>query len=335
MPARRFVRPTIESSYGTPKALPVLGTDCFYLRLSEAAGFRAELVPQVDTIPYGGGRTTAADEVCDVYLAQGALACILPPGIVSTILMNWALTLVNSGRTTPWVTTDASGLMPPGDLASLTLYHAWQNPDGSYTREKWLGCKSTQGSLSFVETPQGRKAMFESQFVGIKCATNGVEAPPPAAPDAVEFPPPAEADYPTGAWLFSHFARGTGTVRIGAARTQLANLKLSWENQIKARTYESQFNQIVRFLGRKVTAELELRHKPTPDDLASYQSRGLLDSEFILDNGTNTMKLDLLARNRISAHERQFPNDDEYGRKITLMNFWDPALANDVAVSFT
>jgi hypothetical protein len=272
--------------------------------------------------------------VCDVHLVAGSISTILPPGVWSQILLNWALTPINAGRTTPWVTTDGGSVMPPGDLASLAFYHAFQNPDGSYVREKWLGCKSTKGSLKFTEKAQGRKLIFSSDFVGIKVVTNTVEASPPAAPDATEFPNPAETDYPAGAWLFSHFLGATGTCKIGSARTQLADFSLSWENQMDARTYESPFLQICRFLGRKVTAEVGLRYKPSPDDLAAMQSRTLQDSEFKLDNGVNTLKLDLNAKNRL-MREREYADGDEYAAKLQLTNFWDPALATDIALTLT
>lgn len=334
MPSREFVMACIESSYGTAKASPVLGTDNFFLRLSEQAAFEAELLPQADQIMYGGGRTTPAAEVCDVWLAQGQFATILYPGVTSQILLNWALGIINSGRTTPWTTTDAAGVMPPGDLASLSWYRAFINPDGSYVRERWNGCKCTKGKLSFSDDPKSRKLILSGEFVGIKSFANSVDSS--LAPDAVEFPNPAETDYPSvQPWLFSHIGRNTGTCKIGSGRTQITDLSIEWTNNFDLKTYESQFLQLARFTGRSTTATVGLRYKPSPDDLASYQSRALQDSEFKLDNGTNTLKIDFNAVNRISARKRDFSSGKEYAAQVTLQNFWDPALATDLALTLT
>ena len=334
MPSRRFVRACIESSFGVAKTTPVLGTDCCVLRLAPDAGsFKAEMTPTVDYIPYGGGRTTYADSVADTAMVAGSVSTYLYPGIWATLLTNWALTLVNAGRTTPWVTTDATSVMPPGDLASLCFYHAFQNPDGSYVREKWLGCKSTKGSIE-VST-KDRKVKFTSDFIGIKEVTNAFVAGEAAAPDATEFPAPSEADYPTGPYLFSHVGSGGGTMKIGTARTQIESIKISWENSVYPDPYEKQVIQVARFTGRKITTEIGLRYKISPDDLASFQNQSVQASQVILDNGVHTFNLQLNAINKITGRDRDYTDGQEYATKVTLTNFWDPSAATDVTLTLT
>jgi len=325
----------IESSFGVAKASPVLGTDSCYLRLSESSAFKAELVPQTDIVNYGGGRVTPAAEVTDTFISRGTIKTVLYPGIWTNLLLKWSIDVINTGRTTPWTTTDASSLMPAGDLASLAFYEAAQLSDGNYVRVKWLGNKCTKWTLSFSSGPQARKLILDADFIGIKCVTNTVEGSPPAAPDATEFPAPAEADYPTVAWKFSDFTGSTGTAKIGSARSQIESVSISGENSLDARNYETKFNEIIRFLGRKTTADVMLRYKPSPDDLASYQSRTVLDSEFKIDNGSNTLKIDFNAINRLAGHDREYDDGREYGRKLSLQNYWSPATSSDIDLTVT
>lgn len=333
MPSRRAVAAFIESAYGVTKTTPVKNTDYFFLRLSQQAAFSAEFAPQSQAVPYGGGRVSPALDISDVYLAPFKFATLLYPGLQTTTFLNWAITPINTGRTAPWTTTDAGGVMPAGDLASLSFYRMFQAPDGSYAREKWLGCKADEWELSFMEGATGRPLVLTVSGKGIKCIPNTVIAGDSTAPDATEFPDPAEADYPTGPWLFSHLTGATGTAKIASARTQIASLKFAGKNAMDPRTYESRVLQLNRFHGRTVTADIELRYKPTPDDVASYQSRTVLDSEFILDDGTHTLKLDFNGQNRLTQFERDEDDGKEYGRKLTLTNYWDPTAGGDVGLT--
>jgi hypothetical protein len=333
MASRRFVRACIESSFGVAKTTPTLGTDACVLRLPDANAFKAEMTPSIEYIPYGGGRTTYADSVADVALVQGSVSTYLYPGIWTTLLTNWALTLINTGRTTPWVTTDASSVMPAGDLASMCFYHGFQNPDASYVREKWLGSKSTKGSIE--GSAKDRKIKFTSDFIGIKEVTNAFISGEASAPDATEFPAPAETDYPTAPYLFSHVGSGTGTMKIGSARTQIESFKLSWENAIYPDPYEKQVIQLARFTGRKVMLEVGLRYKISPDDLASFQSQAAQASQLILDNGAHTFNLQMNGVNKITGRERDYTDGNEYATKITVTNFWDASAGSDVVLTLT
>jgi hypothetical protein len=335
MPSRRAVAAFIESSYGTTKSTPTLNTDYFFLRLNQQVAFEAEFNPQRQDISYGGGRVTAATEYADVALAPFKLSTFLYPGLHSSLMLHWCTTLINSGRTTPWTTTDSGSVMPAGDLASMTFYRMFQNPDGTYAREKWLGCKAHDWSLSFAEGATGRPLVLSVSGMGIKCVPNSFISGDTTAPTDTEFPDPAETDYPTGPWLFSHLVGSTGTVKIASARTQIASLKISGKNTMSPRTYEQKVLVMDRFHGREVTADIELRYKPSPTDIISWQARTVLDSEFKLDNGTNTLKLDMNGQNRFTSFERSEPDGDEYGRKMTLKNFYDPAVSGDLVVTYT
>src|SRR5688572_26406755 len=138
MPSRRYCYWVRESSYGTAQAAPVLGTDALYLRLSEGAGFQMEEESQQVDIAYGGGRATLAEVISDQAACAGSLETNLYPA-QAALLLGWAGSLVNTGRTTPWVTTDPSGVMPPGDLASASIFDVVQMDDGSYEYTRFSG----------------------------------------------------------------------------------------------------------------------------------------------------------------------------------------------------
>lgn len=335
MPVREVLMPCIESSYGTAKASPVLGTDRFYMRLSEGNSFTPEAKPVQLPIPYGGGNAFEADVVSDQVEVKGNFAFKLYPGIFSSILLNWAITPINSGRTLPWTTTDAGGVMPVGDLASLSFYHAIMQEDGAtYTRTRYAGAKCDTWELAAQETGDGRIWTLTGTMTAIRPVGNAWDSS--SDPDATEFPLPAEANYPTGPYVFGHLGSGTGTVTIASNRAaSCKSLRIRGTNKFSPNWYTSRFLTTNRWLGRDVTADVGLRYRVSPNDRNSFRALTALDCEFKIDNGTNSIKIDFNAKNRISDWARETPQDQEYGQTLNLVNRWDPATASDINLTIT
>jgi hypothetical protein len=104
MASREYACIVIESSYGTPKSSPVTGTDRFYLRLDGANSFTMQDQPIVGDIMYGGGRATPALAYSDQRECKGRLTGNLygsGSGVFAKKLLDWGLTVINTGRTTP------------------------------------------------------------------------------------------------------------------------------------------------------------------------------------------------------------------------------------------
>jgi hypothetical protein len=335
MPVREILMPCIETSYGTAKTSPVLGTDRFYMRLSEGNAFTVEAKPVQLPIPYGGGNAFEGDVVSDQVEVKGNFAFKLYPGIFSSILLNWAITPINSGRTAPWTTTDSGGVMPVGDLASLSFYHAIMQEDGAtYTRTRYAGAKCDTWELAAQETGDGRIWTLSGTMTAIRPVGNAWDSS--ADPDATEFPLPAEANYPTGPYVFGHLGSGTGTVTIASNRAaSCKSLRIRGTNKFGPNWYTSRFLTTNRWLGRDVTADVGLRYRVSPNDRTSFRALTALACNFKIDNGTNAVQINFNARNRISDWARETPQDQEYGQTLNLVNRWDPATASDINLTIT
>lgn len=332
MPSREFLMACIESSYGTAKTTPVLGTERFYLRMSEMGnGFVGEMSPEQFQIMYGGGEATPAERGADFHASLGRITSILYPGPTSRLLLDWCFTKLNAGRTTPWVTTQTDGELPVGDLASMSYYHAYLNAAGNYDRKRYAGCKALEGTISFGESGDARLGRLDVGWQGIRVVGNAVDSS--VDPDATEFPAPAETDYPTGPFLFSQL--GTpGTFKVGTTLTKFAGLTIRFRNVMNPRSFESKFLQSCRFCGRSITFDVVLREKTTPNWRSIFQLLTSQDSEFFVNNGTNSIRFDMHARNIMTSHTRQFPQGGEYMRAMSFSTLWDPAQTTDFSFSY-
>lgn len=329
MPSREFLLWVREASYGVPVTTPVLGTDAFFLRLSEPFAVADE--PQIGYIPYGGGRSTRAEAFSDVTLVRGTLRTILFPA--QSILLDWCATPVNAGRTAPWITIDPDEVMPPGDLASASLYHAYQLPNGTYVRKRYAGCKVGQWKLAFGPDGDARKGMLDITVVGQKIIGNAFDGS--ADPDATEFPAPTETQYPSGPFLLSHVRSGTGSLKLGTVRTQVAGFSVGATNKLDPRNYTGRWLEMCRFTGRDAQFEADVRLRASVDDKEAQRALTAQDVEVVLDAGGagKTLKIDFHGRNVIGGHARDFPLDKEYHTKLTLENLWDPAQATDLTIT--
>lgn len=320
MPAREYAMIVKESSYGVPMEDPVKGTDLWYLRLSGSNAFGMQSVPIIEDIMYGGGVATPACAFSDQEMCTGALTGELYAGPRSKLLMDWALTPVNTGRTAPWTTTDANYVMPVGDLASVSIYHAIQQNDSTYDLRRYSGVKVLSGSIS--ASRQSPAATFSFQLQGIR----------DEVVDAEEFPAPAETDYPCGPYLFSHTS---GKLKIATARTLYSSVQFSWTNAMSPQWFESKYLQLLKCCGRTSSLEVDLYMKKTPDDLTTLKALTALDAELSFDNTVNTLKIDMGLSNRFKGLVRDLPIDGVYSWKGTVQNYWDASAASDLVVSAT
>jgi hypothetical protein len=336
MAARRFVMVCIESSYGTAKTTPVLGTDKFYARLDRDNAFTVIDEPVQLPVMYGGGVAIESCTAMDSTSVKGGFSFRLAPGAWSDILLPWAITGINSGRTTPWTTTDASVVMPVGDYASLSFYEAVLKEDGTtYDRKVYRGCKCDDWELTASETGDGRVWNLSGTMTGIRAMGNPWDSS--TDPDATEFPAPAETDYPCDWWLFSHLATGTGSVSVGGVerKTSCSGVRLRGRNTFAPNFYTSRFLSTYRWVGRSCQAEIDLRYKATPDDRASWRNMTAQTVLIKLDTGVKTLLLDYKTKNLLRPWSRAVPNESEYMQTLTLANRWDAAAAVDLTVTLT
>lgn len=337
MAAREILMAVIESSFGTTKATPSLGTDSFYMRLDQANAFTMEANPVQSSIAYGGGYNVEADTVSDTVQCKGNFNFLLYPGVWSQILLGWAMTPINTGRTAPWTTTDASSVMPVGDLASLTFYHAFLTEDGTtYKRTKYLGCKCDSWSVAASEQGDARMWRISGSITAQKPAGNPWDSS--TDPDVTEFPLPADANYPLGPYTFSHLSSGTGALTIGSGAgtnraSQTMSVTISAQNTMAAHTYGSRFLVTNHFLGRQSQCVAKMRYKASPDDRGSARSLTAQTATMKLDNGTHTVQIAYQGNNVIRPWARDLPLADEYQQTLTLVNRYDASAGMDLALT--
>lgn len=334
MPAREFLMACEETSFGVPKALPVLGTHKFYMRLHQQAAFDPEATPVHMPILYGGGVATQAEAVSDVVVTRARFGFLLFPGIFSAHLLKWAMVPINTGRTVPWTTTDAAGVMPVNDLASLSFYRGYLLDDGAtYRRTRWAGMKCETWELSCSAEGTNRIWVLSGTAVGIRPVGNAWDAS--VDPDAVEFPAPAETEYPSGPFTFGHLASGTGTVTVGANRAATClSVKLSGSNKLGIEHYTSRFPTLIRYCGRDVKLDLGLRLKVSPNDRDDFRALTKKSVTLKIDNGVSSLNFALQGANLISPWKEALPFEREYQQNLTLINQADAAASgNDLVLT--
>jgi hypothetical protein len=340
--AREVLMVVIESSYGIPKTSPVLGTDSFYMRLDQDNAFAVEADPVQQDILYGGGVATVADTISDVVAVKGAFNFLLYPGIWSQILLNWAITPINSGRTAPWVTTAGSPVsLPVGDLASLSFYHGILEEDGTtWQRTRYAGMKCDDWQITASEDGNNRAFRISGNMTGIRPVGNAWDSS--ADPNNTEFPTPpaAESSYPVGPYSFGHLGSGTGEVLLGSSSgtnraASCASLKIGAKNTFDPKYYTSRFLQTCRFLGRAASCDATLRLKVSPDDRASYRALTAQTCTLLLDNGVNTVTIDMKGNTLLAPYKRDLKNANEYMQNLTYKGRWSSSAATDLTLATT
>lgn len=322
MAAPEFLWLVKESALGTPKTSPVAGTDSIYIRLADGNSFTMDADPIINEVIYGGGYAVVAESVSDHTEVKGGLTTKLYPS-QALFLLGWALTRINSGQTAPWTTTEL-----PGDLASVSCYHAFMRSDGTYKRTQYAGTKVASLKLDASRSDPIWKVSLDLQAV--KNVGNAYDVS--TDPDATAFPAPAETAYPTGPYMFGHSA---GNLSLGGSvRTQYDSLALAVTNAMDPQWYEAHFLQTLKFHGRQSTLDASLRLKVTPDDRSAYEALTAQACSLALNNGTNTLTIQFNGKNVITKLPRDLPLNTEFMRKLTLKNQFDPTAAGDLSFTF-
>mgnify|MGYP001183650561 CR=1 FL=1 len=336
-PYRQFCMYHTESSYGTPGLTAGAPTaDNFgYLRLNQDEGVTGEMVPTFVPIPYGGGYTTEDDTVVGEFATAIKLASFLYPAQAKTLL-DWCFTRINSGRTTPWTTTDAAGVMPPNDLASLSLYRAVMDPAGTFTRERYAGCKAQRVRLALGNLGEARVLTLEVDGFAQRILPNAYDSS--VAPTSTEIPDPGDDDLPRGPFTFGHVATGTGTVSVGGVerKATLTGLTITAEKTLEARRYASPIPEAYNTFGRRVTVEGTMAlNAASYTDRAAWLAATDTAVSIVLDTGAVAIEFELNSRNRFDNWQRQTPNGDNYTVAFTLVNRYDGTAGEDMSVSVT
>ena len=330
MPSREYLWVVPELSYGTPIGSPTTGTNAFYARLHETDSFSGQMNPVLLDVPYGGGRATPALQVSDQYTCTFSFKTYLYAGPYSALLCGWAMTPIDAGRTVPWVTTDSTYLMPPGDLASLSFYHAIQRADSTYDLRRYSGAKCLTWNISASRQSPIAVLSVTGQAIRDDLNAAGVQA----YPTGTEFPAPTEVQYPTNPYLYSHTAGNLTLINSGSTvRTQYASLSLAGSNVMDPNWFESKYPQIIRFCGRTITLGANLFLTPTPDDLAFLQQKTQMKSSLVFNNGTNSLTFNLETNNYLKSVARNLPLNQVFKRQISVQNFWDATNSTDFTVT--
>jgi len=338
--SREFLMLVEESAYKTPVTTPVVyptaSASAFYIRLDGANSFTMRPRPVMVPVPYGGGVAIDAFRVSDKLECKGKLTTKLYAGPHSAFLLNWAAQPINSGQTAPWTTTE-----PAGDLPSVSIYHGIARSDGTIKRRLYNGCKVDSWDLSVSEG-----STLATLSLDISGSTpQGNQWDSSTDPTSITIPAPTDAQMPTagttGPYTFVH---ASGGLLIGTARTQFSTIKLSSRNVLAKRFWANRFIQLMRFVGRSTTLEMQNFYVPTPDDRTDYE--GILGFNttagytgttctFELNNGTHNVTFNLETNSVITSLEDQLPLNDLYTQTTTVTNQWDASTGNDMTMAFT
>ncbi len=295
---KRFLQLTQEGVFGTfHSSSPVQ----IFPRLSSADSFRVMTTPEFWEIMSGSGFAVPALQGTET---TGLAATLTVPLCYSqaSFLLGAAFTRINSGQTSPWVTTEIAG-----DLASFTADYGWTNVDGTIRRKRFLGCKIVTTELSGSRDSQLVMATFG--IIGSTPQGNSFDAS--SDPDGTALPEPADSVFPTDPVLFEHARSGLHINNV--ARSNFQSLSFSVQSKCKAYFDESRFANLIRMNGRTTTLSGNSRLKASPDDRATYEAAtNLIDANtLVFTNGTHTITLDLQGKNFFTSIGESFPLDEE------------------------
>lgn len=321
-----FLKLVKESSYGTVMSNPVAGTDSIYIRLTEGNSFSVQPNPQMIDIMYGGGEAIPVEIVSDYFETRGRLQTVLYP-TQAALLFHWITDRINTAQTSPWVTSE-----PAGDLASVSLYHAYAYSNGTFKRTRYAGCKAAGFTLAASRGDPVFKLSID--LWAQKPVGNSYDAS--TDPDAVEFPAPVDTDLPTGPYTFNMTSGGwTFGTGAGTVRSQYEGFNLTVTNKLDARSFESRFLQVCAFRGRTPNVTAAMRLKATPDDRASFEAVTPQRSQLVITKATNTVTIDMKASNVIRTLGRDLPIDKVFMFNTTLGSVRDAVAGTDFTVTCT
>ncbi len=225
----------IESALNTAKTSPSGAGEIIYVRLSD--GFFTMVVePVFEEIMYGGGLAIPAEEISDHYICKGTLKTKLYPA-QAPFLLKWATSRINTGQTSPWTTTE-----PPGDLASVSVYHAIQYSNGTVRRKRYSGTKVS--SMRLEVSRGSTSAMLTLDLQACKAYGNAIDSS--SDPNGTEFPLPAETDYPLNPYTFKNTG---GNLKIASTTSAYESISIACQNALDGRHFETASLTINQFCG--------------------------------------------------------------------------------------
>ena len=295
-----------ESSYQTQFAAPVAGTDSIYIRLAGPNRFGMRPVPTKRKVAFGGGFASPGYAVSDQWAIAGNLELELCYS-QAQMLLDWAITPVNAGKTLPWVQTSE----PPCDLASCTVYHGIQRDDGTIKRTRYLGVK-----VPTVKITSSEPAGLTMLSLGLRAAKMDANAYYASSdPDASAFPAPADTVFPTDAVLFIHTLN---QFKIGGSVvTYPQSLDLNIDNHLDPLFFNSPFLLIDRKRGRSATASASLLYTATPNWRADFEALTSRAAVFGWANGTNTITINYQGNNLLDTIADDLTPGKVYDQTVT------------------
>jgi hypothetical protein len=326
--AREWLMILREKSYGVPDlttGAPTAGSSC-YVRLDGDNAFTARAVPMKWQIPYGGGVAKLAKSGSDAYEVKGSLKTGLYASQAG-LLLGMGITPVSSDRAAPWATTDPGGVMPPGDLASVSLYHGVELAGGTIVRTAYRGCKVVKGSIT-NQADGERRWMLSLDFQGGQVVPDSSFGGSGAtAPTTTEFPDPTEADYPADPYVFSDSGFTFDTERLF-----LDSLSVEWDNTLDARRFTKKYVQLIKYTGRKTALDAKLLYS-AGTDRATYQAVTAKACSLVLNNGATTTTLDFQGNNVLDGVDDDLAVEKAYEQGVKIIGQVDAATGNDLVLS--
>lgn len=319
---REFCMVCIESSYGTAKASPVLGTDKFYIPLPNSNSLSAESVPSMTETPWGGGLDVLGDVTAGSWGTTGKLQTLGYPALTA-ILLKAAITR-SDGSSVPWTNTE-----PAGDLASVSIYHGWKYRSGTAKRRRLAGGKIAGVTLECSKQDPRLKATYD--FVWQKEVGNSIDSS--TDPDATEFPEPTDSQMPLGTYKHQHLSGNLSLAATPLVGFNSVSLKIA--NKLDPQPFEGYFPLVCGFYGRETTLDAELQLKASPDLFAQLQAITMSNVTCKWSNGVNSAQINMGGRCHLTGAPRDFRLGQEFLQKATWKSAWDPALNVDLVLTTT
>ena len=309
-PIREYLLVVEESALNTPAATVTIGTNAFFIRLVDGNSFDMTATPIVEKIPYGGGFAVTSQRISDHYELTGNLKTKLYPS-QAAFLLGWGLTRFD-GSTSPWATTEATG-----DLASCSIYHAYQYPgSATYLKKQYSGVK-----VSSLQIDVSRESTSASLTLGLKACQQVGYGTNSGNPTTL-CPIPTEDQYPAGPYTFNSTA---GNLTLGGAlRTLFRELSFKVQNHLVGQWYENPYLSVLNSYGRDSMLDGRLYLKASPEDRVAYEALTAGAASLEFNNGTNTLTLTFNGANQFDALKRDLPLASQYEHQFTLLNIWDP-----------
>ncbi len=317
-----------ESAFGTQKAGSVstllAAGDAMYIRLAGANRFTPRPTPRILKIPFGGGYAVQGYSVSDRFAIGGQLQVELCY-TQAALLLDWGITRINVGQTTPWVTTE-----PSGDLASCTVYHAVMRMDDStIKRRRYKGVKIASGALA--SSADSGLTMLTLNLVAQKMDGNAYDAS--TDPDATAFPAPADTVFPVDPVLF---VQGSGAFLIAAsALTYCESANLSWTNTLDSQFFQSHFLALSRLRGRLSKADFKVMYTASPNFRTIYEALTTQALALSWTNTTHTVALTFNGNNLTDPLADDLTPGKLYDQTFSMENQWDTSASQDIGFTFT